>query len=175
MPSPFRPPARRETSQERPLHAVVSRSGAAGSWALLLAAGLLASRFPGTTLAEPGDVHASLPRAPHGSRFAFEIIESHDAKYLGDTPGHMGRDGGLEVRPNVAIGDPVHRTEAGGDRLVGRVTAVVWERVSRSLTVEFDPEPFLRIAVGDEVWIDLNPSPPASAAPAAGGPSPAAR
>jgi len=30
--------------------------------------------------------------------------------------------------------------------------------------VEFDPEPFVRIAVGDEVWIDLNPAPTAPAA-----------
>jgi hypothetical protein len=26
--------------------------------------------------------------------------------------------------------------------------------------VEFDPEPLTRVAVGDEVWIDLNPLPP---------------
>jgi len=45
---------------------------------------------------------------------------------------------------------------------IGSVTRVVWERVSRSLTVEFDPEPFVRIAVGDEVFVDLNPAPPAS-------------
>jgi hypothetical protein len=34
-----------------------------------------------------------------------------------------------------------------------------WSRVGGSLEVEFDPEPFQRIAVGDEVWIDLNPVP----------------
>jgi hypothetical protein len=39
--------------------------------------------------------------------------------------------------------------------------------VSGSLTVEFEPQPFERIAVGDEVWIDLNPAPkPARAAEA---------
>jgi hypothetical protein len=42
---------------------------------------------------------------------------------------------------------------------IGRVTRVVWERVSGSLTVEFDPEPLIRIAVGDEVFVDLNPAP----------------
>jgi hypothetical protein len=45
---------------------------------------------------------------------------------------------------------------------IGRVTRVVWERVSGGLTVEFDPEPFVRIAVGDEVFVDLNPAPPTS-------------
>jgi hypothetical protein len=41
--------------------------------------------------------------------------------------------------------------------------------VSGGLEVEFSPEPLLRIAVGDEVWIDLNPRPPlpTAAAPAA--------
>jgi hypothetical protein len=138
---------------------------------------LLMQSFSAIAQAEPGDAQAGLPRAPHGTRFAFEVIESHDAKYQGDTPGHTGRDGGLEVRPNVAIGDAVYRDDAEGDqRVVGRITAVVWERVSGSLTVEFDPEPLVRIAVGDEVWIDLNPAPapvgqPAPQAPAASGDS----
>jgi hypothetical protein len=30
--------------------------------------------------------------------------------------------------------------------------------VTGSLELEFDPEPLQRVAVGDEVWIDLNPS-----------------
>jgi hypothetical protein len=30
--------------------------------------------------------------------------------------------------------------------------------VSRSLTIEVDPDPLARIAVGDELWIDLNPA-----------------
>jgi hypothetical protein len=41
---------------------------------------------------------------------------------------------------------------------VGRITRVEWNRVSQSLEVEFEPEPLQRIAVGDEVWIDLNPA-----------------
>jgi hypothetical protein len=114
---------------------------------------------------EADDLEATLNRAPHGTRFSFEVIESLDAAYLGDTPSHVGRDGGLEFRPNVALGDPVYRTaaEGGADAKpvqIGRVTRVVWERVSRGLTVEFDPEPFVRIAVGDEVFVDLNPAAP---------------
>ena len=105
------------------------------------------------------DTHADLPRPPHGTRFSFEVIESHDAKYLGDTPAHVGKDGGLTVRPQVALGDGVYRTEGGETRLVGTITQVQWDRVSGSLTVEFDPQPFERVAVGDEVWIDLNPAP----------------
>ena len=162
MPSSNHPFARSETPPECPApRGAVGGPTAVLGRSILLAAALLSIALPRTTTAEPGDVHASLPRAPHGTRFAFEIIESHDAKYLGDTPGHMGRDGGLEVRPNVAIGDPVYRSDVDGDRVVGRITGVIWERVSGSLTVEFDPEPLLRIAVGDEVWIDLNPAPPA--------------
>ena len=111
---------------------------------------------------EADDLDTTLNRAPPGTPFSFEVIESLDAAYLGDTPSHVGRDGGLEFRPNVALGDPVYRTavEAGAEARpvqIGRVTRVVWERVSGGLTVEFDPEPFVRIAVGDEVFVDLNP------------------
>lgn len=106
------------------------------------------------------DAEAALPLAPHGTPFHFEVIESHDAEYLGDTPAHAGKDGGLTVRPHVSLGDPVYRGDTAGSRtLVGRITRVEWSRVSGSLEVEFDPEPFQRIAVGDEVWIDLNPAP----------------
>ncbi len=105
------------------------------------------------------DAQAKLPLAAPGSKFHFEVIESHDAAYLGDTPGHMGRDGGLTVRPNVALGDGVYRTEGPTSRRVGTVTRAVWDRVSGGLTVEFDPAPLTRIAVGDEVWVDLNPAP----------------
>jgi len=119
--------------------------------------------------AAAADVHADMPRPPHGTRFHFEVIDSHDAKYLGDTPAHVGKDGGLTVRPQVALGDPVYRTEGPTTKIIGMITQVVWDRVSGSLTVEFDPQPFERIAVGDEVWIDLNPAPrkPEAARPAA--------
>lgn len=114
------------------------------------------------------DPEAALPLAPHGTAFHFEVIESHDGKYLGDTPGHVGKDGGLTVRPRVSLGDAVFRTEGKAHAVVGRVTHVVWNRVSGSLEVEFDPEPFQRIAVGEEVWIDLNPRPTPAPAPAVG-------
>mgnify|MGYP003341104995 CR=1 FL=1 len=89
--------------------------------------------------------------------FLFEVIESHDAKYLGDTPSHVGKDGGLTVRPKVALGDGVYRTIGAATKRIGTVTQVAWDRVSGSLAVEFDPQPLERIAVGDEVWVDLNP------------------
>jgi hypothetical protein len=104
------------------------------------------------------DAEAALPLAPKGTPFRFEVIESHDALYLGDTPAHTGKDGGLTVRPHVSLGDPVYRDDTAERRtLVGRITRVEWSRVSGSLEVEFDPEPLQRVAVGDEVWIDLNP------------------
>jgi len=95
--------------------------------------------------------------AADGARFVFEVVESFNSKYLGDTPGHIGRNGGLgENRPNIALGDPVFR----GDKQIGVVTGLVWERVKGSLIVEFDPVPLERIAVGDTVWIKLDTTPP---------------
>ena len=108
--------------------------------------------------------------APHGTPFTFEVIESHDAVYLGDTPAHVGKAGGLTVRPNVALGDSVYRTEQEGRSAIGRITRVVWSRVSGSLEVEFRPEPFQRVAVGDQVWIDLNPAPVKKAPPTVASP-----
>jgi len=126
---------------------------------LLLPAALLV----GMGVALAGDAQAKLPLAAHGTRFEFEVIESHDAAYAGDTPGHMGRDGGLTVRPNVALGDGVYRTEGDKPVRIGSITRVLWDRVSGGLTVEFDPAPKTRVAVGEEVWIDLNPASPAQA------------
>lgn len=144
------------------------QAGCRRSALAILLGGLLLACLTGigpTDAAVADDLEAPRPRAPHGTPFTFEVIESLDAAYLGDTPSHVGRDGGLEFRPNVALGDPVFRMvadageEARGVR-IGSVTRVVWERVSGSLTVEFDPEPLVRIAVGDEVFVDLNPAPP---------------
>lgn len=91
------------------------------------------------------------------TRFEFEVIESYDAKYLGDTPGHHGRNGGLSARPRVLLGDPVYR----GETVVGHVTTVVWDRVNGGLNIEFDPAPLQQISVCDVVWIRLDGSPPA--------------
>ena len=130
--------------------------------AVAIAAFLALSPMAAPDVAWAEDAQSRLPLAPHGTKFLFEVIESHDAVYLGDTPGHMGRDGGLKVRPNVALGDGVYRTEGDTTTRVGRITRAVWDRVSGGLTVEFDPEPLRRIAVGDEVWIYLNPAPVAA-------------
>lgn len=99
----------------------------------------------------------SLKPATKGARFTFDVIESFDAKYPGDTPGHAGKHGGLEgVRPHVSLGDPVFR---GEDR-VGEITGITWDRLRGSLTIEFDPKPNVRIAVGDTVWLALDGKPP---------------
>lgn len=87
-----------------------------------------------------------------GDRFEFEVVESFDAKYQGDTPGHIGRHGGLgEIHPLVALGDPVFR----GDEQVGIVTGLRWSRAQGALDVEFDPASKTRIAVGNVVWLKL--------------------
>ena len=87
-----------------------------------------------------------------GDRFTFDVIESFDARYDGDTPGHMGLNGGLgEVRPLVAIGDPVYR----GECQVGVVTALKWGRAHGSLEVEFDAAPKVHVSVGEVVWLRL--------------------
>ena len=52
---------------------------------------------------------------PRGTRFEFDVIDSHDAKYLWDSPAHVGKHGGLTVRPQVALGDGV----------IGRKDAVI--------------------------------------------------
>jgi hypothetical protein len=87
-----------------------------------------------------------------GDRFTFDVVESFDARYEGDTPGHMGRNGGLgEVRPHVALGDHVFRD----DVQVGTVTGLKWTRAQGALEIEFDPSAKSRIAVGDVVWVKL--------------------
>lgn len=100
----------------------------------------------------PVESHLDLPA--HGTPFYFEIVESQDSKYLGDTPAHTGRSGGLTVRPKVALGDSVY---AKDKTMVGIVTRVAWNRTAGSLEIEVDPLPLKRIAVGDELWVDLNP------------------
>ncbi|HZN36702.1 MAG TPA: hypothetical protein VFB80_22890 [Pirellulaceae bacterium] len=95
---------------------------------------------------------------PASNRFEFEVIQSYDARYQGDTPGHMGRSGGLENRKlQVALGDPVFR----GEQQVGKVTGLGWSRPHGSLEVEFDPLPAVRVCVGDSVWIALDGQKPA--------------
>jgi hypothetical protein len=97
------------------------------------------------------------------NRLEFEIVHSFDGKYLGDTPGHMGRAGGLTSRrPRIALGDRVYR----GDELVGLITSLDWNRTNNSLDIEFDPVDHARVCVGDPVWVVLdNPSPRKSSEP----------
>lgn len=86
-------------------------------------------------------------------RFHFDVVESFDAKYEGDTPGHLGRQGGLgDTAPLVALYDPVFY----GDKKIGTITRAAWSRVTGSLEIEFDPEPQTRISVGEEVWIQID-------------------
>jgi hypothetical protein len=145
-----------------------SAGGSPPSWLAAAVVGLaLATAAPAARVARAAEGEPSLPPAPPGMAFRFEVIESHDAEYLGDTPAHLGKNGGLTVRPQVALGDPVFRKTATGRTRVGHITRATWSRVAGSLEVEFDPEPFQRIAVGDEVWIDLNPV-PADAEPSGG-------
>jgi len=92
------------------------------------------------------------PTPKTDGKFEFEIIESFDSKYAGDTPGHIGKHGELgDIRPSVALGDPVFR----GEQKIGTVTNLVWSRGHGSLEIEFDPEPNIRIAVGDLCWLKM--------------------
>ncbi len=88
-----------------------------------------------------------------GNRLEFEVVSSFDGKYLGDTPGHMGRVGGLTTKkPRIALGDKVYR----GEDIVGLVTGLEWNRTNTSLDIEFDPVDHARICVGDAVWLVLD-------------------
>lgn len=73
---------------------------------------------------------------------------------LRDTPGYLGRSGGLaNNHTHMARGDPVDR----GDEKVGSMTNVTWLRPQDGMTVEFDPNPRTRVTVGDSLWLYLNP------------------
>jgi hypothetical protein len=91
-------------------------------------------------------------------RYEFEIVESFDAQYLGDTPGHIGRHGELgDFRPEIALGDPIYRADS--EDKIGKVSRVEWSRGHGSLEIEFDPEPKTRISVGEVVWVRLGDKP----------------
>lgn len=95
-------------------------------------------------------------------RFDFAVVGSFDAKYLGDSPGHVGRGRIGQDQPDVALGDPVYH----GDHLIGKVTGVSWDRTKENMEIEFDPELFEldergrptgpnRVAVGESLWIPM--------------------
>lgn len=116
------------------------------------------------------------------TRTELAVVESFDSKYLGDTPGHIAHGRIGKERPDVALGDPVYH----GDRLIGKVTGVTWDRTRESLDVEFDPEPYEldekgrpaapnRVAVGIDVWIPMGGSKASAAAARDSAPRPKAR
>ena len=83
-------------------------------------------------------------------RIQFVVVESFDAKHSDDTPGHVGRVGGLGSKaPNVALADDVYR-EAGK---VGKVTHILYDRAKESLEIEFNPIPGARVPIGSEVYL----------------------
>lgn len=126
---------------------------------LLATAGLMAAAS--WQLWSSAQQPAAKGRGEASPRLTFEVVESFDAKYAGDTPGHIGRAGGLENRRlKVALGDPVYR----GDQKVGKVTELTWNRANGSLDVEFDPSENVRVNVGDEVWIDIDGTRPSFSA-----------
>jgi hypothetical protein len=90
-------------------------------------------------------------------KFPFVVVESFDAKYEGDTPGHLGRHGGLGDRvPRVALGDAVYRGDGDAAKVVGKVTNLKWTRGQGALDIEFDPTDLTRIEIGDTVWLKLS-------------------
>jgi hypothetical protein len=100
--------------------------------------------------------------AAGSNRLEFEVVQSFDAKYLGDTPGHLGRAGGLENRRlRIALGDSIYR----GEEKVGVVTGLEWIRTHGSLNIEFDPVDHARVCVGDAVWTALDDRGPGIAEP----------
>jgi hypothetical protein len=129
----------------------------------LIAAAFIAGHWLSSV---PGqDVKRAPPSPAMQGRFEFEVIETYDSKYLGDTPGLIGRHGELgDFRPQAALGDPIFR----GTEKVGKVSGLRWSQGTGSLEIEFDPEPFTRVALGDVVWIKLGGAPdkePAGAEP----------
>jgi hypothetical protein len=119
-------------------------------WLALALLGIAAVGGYATVVAQQVDQVKPTPKAD--GKFEFEIIESFDSKYAGDTPGHIGKHGELgDFRPSAALGDPVFR----GEQKIGTVTNLVWSRGHGSLEIEFDPEPNIRIAVGDICWLKM--------------------
>lgn len=122
------------------------------AWWSLVLIGLAAVGGYATVVAQQVDQVKPAPAAD--GKFEFEVIESFDSKYAGDTPGHIGKHGELgDFRPSAALGDPVYR----GEQKIGTVTNLLWSRGHGSLEIEFDPEPNVRIAVGDLCWLKMGP------------------
>src|SRR5688572_2986740 len=96
-----------------------------GLGAAALCCAIIGAWQAGTSGQQPGTVKSKAAADPN--RLEFEVVQSFDAKYEGDTPGHMGRAGGLQTRrPRVALGDPIYR----GEEKVGQVTGLTWNRTN---------------------------------------------
>ena len=102
------------------------------------------------TWAAPGQGVAA-PRPAEPTRFEFLVVESFDARYFQDTPGHLGRAASGRVAPRIALFDPVMR----GTTKVGEVSHLEWNEARESLEVEFNPEKNIRICIGDAIWISV--------------------
>lgn len=98
----------------------------------------------------------STPGGAASSRFEFLVVESFDARYLQDTPGHRGRAASGRVAPRIALFDPVMR----GTTQIGEVTHLEWNEARESLEVEFNPRTGMRICIGDPVWVPIPTTPP---------------
>jgi len=129
---------------------------------ICVSAGLMLLRGGDTSSAAAAQAQPQPPtQSPSADRFLFDVVESFDAKYPGDTPGHIGRHGGLgELRPRIALGDKVFRGAADAPEIVGVVTNLKWSRAQGSLDIEFDPDDSLRIEIGESVWVKLGGSKP---------------
>jgi hypothetical protein len=119
--------------------------------AAILAGGVLAA-FVAWVWSTPAQ---GPPAPPNPERFEFLVVESFDARYLGDTPGHLGRASLGRKSPRVALGDPVYRQSTR----VGKVSHLNWNEANESLEVEFDPDRDQRIVLGDAVWVALGKTP----------------
>jgi hypothetical protein len=125
--------------------------------AAILALGLALSMNLFLAAQQPGSTKLKAQPKAAADRLEFVVVQSFDAKYEGDTPGHSGRIEDLhDRRPQVALGDLVYR----GEVQIGQITELGWSPVHGTLEVEFEPAPVTRICVGDRVWLYLE-GPPA--------------
>lgn len=98
---------------------------------------------------------APAPQAAELTRLEFDVVEASNDKYRGSTAALSEPDlARWTTSPGIAPGDPVFR----GDRKVGTVISVILSRQQGNLTVELVPELQTRVAVGDAVWVNLNPA-----------------
>ena len=123
--------------------------------AAILASGMLAAYLAWVCSSSAQGPAAPAQAQANPGRFEFLVVESFDARYLFDTPGHLGRASLGRNSPRVALNDPVYRQSTK----VGKITHLNWNEANESLEVEFDPDPGQRVAIGDAVWVALGKAP----------------